>query len=170
MLALIFGTSTTVVSIANFNANSGSVACSSLILPQSDKNGNTMEGELYPTVIAMTETGRPLVGQGAYYHKWDTEYIFGQNIWYSFKMELGIDLGPRWNDSKQAQIKSPKGCDKSILPHFEKSIEKAITDLGLSQNIKYAVSIPASFESNQRRDLMDALKITISKLTVRFHR
>ena len=98
-----FGTSTTVVSIANFNANSGSVACSSLILPQSDKNGNTMEGELYPTVIAMTETGRPLVGQGAYYHKWDTEYIFGQNIWYSFKMELGIDLGPRWNDSKQAQ-------------------------------------------------------------------
>ena len=41
---------------------------------------------------------------------------------------------------------------------FEKSIEKAITDLGLSQNIKYAVSIPASFESNQRRDLMDALK------------
>ena len=40
-----FGTSTTVVSIANFNANSGSVACSSLILPQSDKNGNTMEGE-----------------------------------------------------------------------------------------------------------------------------
>ena len=46
-----FGTSTTVVSIANFNANSGSVACSSLILPQSDKNGNTMEGELYPCLL-----------------------------------------------------------------------------------------------------------------------
>lgn len=153
-----FGTSTTVVSIANFNANSGSVACSSLILPQSDKNGNTMEGELYPTVIAMTETGRPLVGQGAYYHKWDTEYIFGQNIWYSFKMELGIDLGPRWNDSKQAQIKSPKDATKVFFRILKKSIEKAITDLGLSQNIKYAVSIPASFESNQRRDLMDALK------------
>lgn len=154
-----FGTSTTVVSIATFNPQTEEIDCRSLLLPQKDQFGAEMYGELFPTVIAMNQsTGSPIYGQGAYDLKWNPDYTFGVNLWHSFKMELGKDLGPRWYDSIQSKIKSPQDATKIFFKFLKKSIEKAIAIEGLPSNIKYAVSIPASFESNQRKDLMDALE------------
>lgn len=72
-------------------------------------------------------------------------------------MELGKDLGPSWYNSIKSQIKSPQDATKVFFKFLKRSIVKAIKSEGLPENIKYAVSIPASFESNQRKDLMDAL-------------
>lgn len=153
-----FGTSTTVVSLATFNPLTEEIECRSLQLPQKDKMGAEMYGELFPTVIAVNQiTGKPIYGQGAYDLKWNPDYTFGVNLWHSFKMELGKDLGPRWYDSLQSKIKSPQDATKMFFKFLKRSIEKAIESEGLPSNIKYAVSIPASFESNQRKDLMDAL-------------
>lgn len=153
-----FGTSTTVVSLATYNSRTEEIECRSLQLSQKDKFGAEMYGELFPTVIAINQTsGRPIYGQGAYDLKWSPDYTFGVNLWHSFKMELGKDLGPRWYDSLQSKIKSPQDATKMFFKFLKKSIEKAIESEGLPSKIKYAVSIPASFESNQRKDLMDAL-------------
>lgn len=153
-----FGTSTTVVSIAVYNHNTGEIESRSLQLSQRDKYGNEMYGELFPTVIAINNSsGKPIFGQGAYDLKWDPDYTFGVNIWHSFKMELGKDLGPRWYESRQSKIKSPQDATRMFFKFLKKSIEKAIELEGLPSKIYYAVSIPASFESNQRKDLMDAL-------------
>lgn len=153
-----FGTSTTVVSLATYNTLTEEIECRSLQLPQKDKYGAEMYGELFPTVIAVNQaTRKPIYGQGAYDLKWNPDFTFGVNLWHSFKMELGKDLGPRWYDSRQSKIKSPQDATKMFFKFLKRSVEKAIESEGLPSKIKYAVSIPASFESNQRKDLMDAL-------------
>lgn len=153
-----FGTSTTVVSIATYNPQSKEIDCRSLLLPQKDQYGADMYGELFPTVIAQNiTTNKPIYGQGAYDLKWHPDYTFKVNLWHSFKMELGKDLGPCWHDSLQSKIKSPQDATKQFFKFLKRSMEKAINEEGLPSNIKYAVSIPASFESNQRKDLMNAL-------------
>lgn len=158
-IGIDFGTSTTVVSIATYNPLTEEIECRSLQLPQKDKFGTEMYGELFPSVIAINQiTGKPIYGQGAYDLKWNPDYTFGVNLWHSFKMELGKDLGPRWYDSMQNKIKSPQDATKIFFRFLKKSIEKAIKSEGLPSKIRYAVSIPASFESNQRKDLMEALR------------
>lgn len=158
-IGIDFGTSTTVVSMATYSMLTREIECESMQLPQKDKFGNTMEGELFPTVIAVNaRDGKPIYGQGAYDLKWNPDYTFGVNLWHSFKMELGKDLGPRWYESQQSKIKSPQDATKMFFKFLKRSIEKTIRERGLPENIKYAISIPASFESNQRKDLLEALK------------
>jgi molecular chaperone DnaK len=150
-----FGTSTTVVSLACFNE--GKIICTSIELSQLMKDGAEVESELLPSCIAYTLNGKRLVGQGAYELKGNPDYIFGENIWYSFKMELGKDLGPRWYRSSQDEIKSPQNATCIFFKYLKMMIEQYCKNNRLSSDIRYAVSIPASFESNQRRDLLDAL-------------
>ena len=148
-----FGTSTTVVSVAKYNARSKQVECATLHLVQKDADGIIVEAELMPTVIAINNDGNPLVGEGAYKLKGNPNYTFGENIFHSFKMELGKDLGPVWYNSQQPAIKSPQDATKFFFKYLKRCIEKACPD----SEIHYAVSIPASFESNQRKDLLEAL-------------
>ena len=148
-----FGTSTTVVSIAKYDVRSKLVECATLHLVQKEADGNIVEAELMPTVIAINNDGNPLVGEGAYKLKGNPNYSFGENIYHSFKMELGKDLGPVWYNSQQPAIKSPQDATKFFFKYLKRCIEKACPD----SEIHYAVSIPASFESNQRKDLLEAL-------------
>ena len=157
-IGIDFGTSTTVVSMAVYNPATQQISCNSLQLSQMMPDGNPIDAELFPTVIAINRDNRPLVGQGAYSLKGNPDYTFGENIWHSFKMELGKDLGPRWYKSKQSIIKSPQDATKFFFKQLKRCVKKACDEYGLSDNtIHYAVSIPASFESNQRKDLLDAL-------------
>lgn len=162
-----FGTSTTVVSVARYDENNKKIACESLQLLQKEPDGNFVEAELLPTVIAIGENGGPLVGQGAYSLKGNPDYEFGVNIWHSFKMELGKDLGPRWYKSQQPKIKSPQDATRFFFKYLKRRIEEACENVGYSKDIKYAVSIPASFESNQRQDLLDAIAANGIELTGR---
>lgn len=164
-IGIDFGTSTTVVSMAAFNPRTRGIECRSLQLSQTDQNGNEMFGEIYPTVIAQLDSGRPLFGQGAYDVKWHPDFTFGHNLWHSFKMELGKDLGNRWYASQQQKIKNPKDATILFFRFLKRSIEKYVQTEGLPAKIKYAVSIPASFESNQRQDLMSAIKTNGIQLT-----
>lgn len=150
-----FGTSTTVVSVAKYNAKGKKVKCSTLLLSQKDPDGNIIESELMPSVIAINVDGSPLVGEGAYKLKGNPNYVLGENIFHSFKMELGKDLGPVWYNSQQPSIKSPQ--DATVF--FFKQLKRCIENVCPEREIHYAVSIPASFESNQRKDLLEALRI-----------
>ena len=156
-----FGTSTTVVSVAKYDARSKQVKCATLHLVQKEADGNIVEAELMPTVIAINSDGSPLVGEGAYKLKGNPDYTFGENIFHSFKMELGKDLGPVWYNSQIPLIKSPQDATRFFFKQLKRCIEKACPDT----EIHYAVSIPASFESNQRKDLLDALEANGIPLT-----
>lgn len=159
-IGIDFGILTTVVSIALIDVPSQTIICKSLSLKQMLEDGSIYESELVPSVVAF-KNNRVFVGQGASDLKYELKR--GHDIWYSFKMELGEDLGVKYYDSvlKDKEpfcIKNPKDVARFFFMYLKRAIEKYCDENGLSKNIDYAISIPASFEANQRKDLLEALE------------
>lgn len=100
-IGIDFGTSTTVVSIASYDEYDHKIHTKSLRLPQMLPDGTLYRSEIVPTVIAWLN-GRILVGEGASQMKYQLKK--GKNIWYSFKMELGEDLGAKYYDSELREV------------------------------------------------------------------
>lgn len=155
-----FGTSTTVVSIASLGSDGKTIECKALKLAQLLEDGTKFESERIPSIIAFYKN-QILVGEGAYNLKYLLK--FGKEIWYSFKMEMGTDLGAKYYDSVLAdvepfKIRNPKDAVRVFFMYLNILIQRYCEDNGLSKNIEYAISIPASFEANQRRELSEALE------------
>jgi molecular chaperone DnaK (HSP70) len=86
-------------------------------------------------------------------------------MWSEFKMKLGTDAGCEYpaselhEDHPQVRILNPKDATKLFFKFLKTQIERYIrNDSSLSNTIQYAVSIPASFEANQRKDLVECLE------------
>lgn len=155
-----FGTSTTVVSIATKESGEEKIKTLPIKLTQILEDGTIYQSEKLPSVIAWYN-GRLLVGEGASNLKYTLTK--GKNIWFSFKMEIGEDLGAKYynsevGDMEGVKIRNPKDCVRVFFMYLDILIKKYCQDNGLSDNIMYAVSIPASFEANQRKELMEALE------------
>lgn len=127
-----------------------------------------MKSEKIPTVIAWYNQ-QLLVGKGAADLKYQLKK--GVNVWYSFKMELGEDLGSKYYNSELDRnsdfpILNPKDAAKVFFQYLKAQIDRYVKTNNLPPNIQYAVSIPASFEANQRKELIYALEqngISINK-------
>lgn len=155
-----FGTSTTVVSIATKESGEEKIKTLPIKLTQILEDGTIYQSEKLPSVIAWYN-GRLLVGEGASNLKYTLTK--GKNIWFSFKMEIGEDLGAKYYNSEVGgmegvKIRNPKDCVRVFFMYLNMLIKKYCQDNGLSEHIMYAVSIPASFEANQRKELMEALE------------
>ena len=154
-----FGTSTTVVSVASYDSEHKSLSVIPIRIPQLLEDGALYEGERVPSVIAWYKD-HLLVGEGASNLKYILER--GKDIWYSFKMELGEDLGAKYYNSQvnlgDIVIRNPKDCARVFFMFLSEQIRRYCEKNGISTNICYAVSIPASFEANQRKELMEALE------------
>lgn len=166
-IGIDFGTSTTVVSIASYDEYDHKIHTESFRLPQMLPDGTLYKSEIVPTVIAWLN-GRILVGEGASQMKYQLKK--GKNIWYSFKMELGEDLGAKYYDSELREvdpfrIKNPVDAARVFFAYLKYLIIKYCTENNISTDILYAVSIPASFEANQRKDLLDALMANDMKVS-----
>ena len=154
-----FGTSTTVVSIASFDESRNLINTKSLRLKQMLPDGTLYSSEVIPSVIAWIND-HIIVGEGASQLKYQLKR--GKNIWYSFKMELGEDLGAKYYESELRDrqpfcIRNPKDAARVFFAYLKYLISGYCKENNLSENISYSVSIPASFEANQRKDLLDAL-------------
>lgn len=156
-----FGTSTSVASYAVLGDADVPLKTEPIPIPQSFAVGRTMEYHLVPTAVAWFEE-RLLVGAGAAELRKD--YRQGRSVWSSFKMELGVDLGPRYYNSELprnhpvATIETPRDAARVFLQYLKEHVEAFIEREGLPARMEYAVSIPASFEANQRQDLLYALR------------
>lgn len=162
-----FGTSTTVVSIAFFNKVEKTISVEQMRLDQLLADGTKYMSEKLPTVIAWYRNSL-LVGEGASNLKYKLQK--GKDIWYSFKMEIGEDLGAKYYNSdvknfNGISIINPKDCVKVFFMYLKMLIERYCQSKGLSLQINYAITIPASFEANQRKDLMEALEVNGMNLT-----
>jgi molecular chaperone DnaK (HSP70) len=155
-----FGTSTTVVSIATISKETCEITIFPIWLNQKLYDGAIMSSEKIPTVIAWYNQ-QLLVGKGAADLKYNLKK--GVNVWYSFKMELGEDLGSKYYNSEldrnsEMPILNPKDAAKVFFQYLKAQIDRYVKSKGLPFNLQYAVSIPASFEANQRKELIYALE------------
>ncbi|MDR0414753.1 MAG: Hsp70 family protein [Prevotellaceae bacterium] len=163
-----FGTSTTVVSVATVDKSTKEILTAPIWLNQKLYDGAIMKSEKIPTVIAWYNQ-QLLVGKGAADLKYQLKK--GVNVWYSFKMELGEDLGSKYYNSEldrnsDFSILNPKDAAKIFFQYLKSQIDRYVATNNLPPNIQYAVSIPASFEANQRKELIYALEqngISINK-------
>jgi len=154
-----FGTSTTVASYVALGSGDQPLVTRPLSIEQPLPDGGLFSDYLVPTALAWNE-GRLYFGEGALRGKARSR---GKNYWAGFKMELGLDLGPQYYDSElgeghsEVTILTPKDAAGEFLCLMVMGIKKEIRRLGLPERLEYSVSIPASFEANQRRDLVEAL-------------
>lgn len=154
-----FGTSTTVVSMAVMTSD-GKFNITPIDIEVKDETGRRSRSQTTPTVIAYVN-GMPIFGGAAERFKY--KLTKDRDIWYSFKMELGEDLGNKYSESvlgddTHFQIRNPKEATTLFFYWLKHQIETAVQNAGYPTDIEYAVTIPASFEANQRKDLVDALK------------
>jgi molecular chaperone DnaK (HSP70) len=167
-IGIDFGTSTTVVSVATIDKETKEILTAPIWLNQKLYDGAIMSSEKIPTVIAW-HNQQLLVGKGAADLKYQLKK--GVNVWYSFKMELGEDLGSKYYNSELDRnsdfpILNPKDAAKVFFQYLKAQIERYIREKNLPENVQFAVSIPASFEANQRKELIYALEqngISINK-------
>lgn len=155
-----FGTSTTVVSIAAIDKETKELKTKPIWLNQKLADGAVQKSEKIPTVLALYNN-QLLVGKGAADLKYQLKK--GVNVWYSFKMELGEDLGSKYYNSElgresKTPILNPKDAAKVFFQYLKAQIDRYVRTNNLPQNMHFAVSIPASFEANQRKELIYALE------------
>ncbi|MBT4400669.1 MAG: Hsp70 family protein, partial [Bacteroidetes bacterium] len=159
-IGIDFGTSTTIVSQVTVSEDDKRLTSRPIPIKQFDDMGLTIEDILVPTCIAWTGS-QLLIGQGAAALK--TDYEYGKNIWFSFKMKLGIDLGKPYyrsllsGDEVPVTIQNPQQAAVVFFNYLREQIEYYVKENSLPKEIVYAVSVPASFEANQRMDLVNAL-------------
>ncbi len=133
-----FGTSTTVVSIAILGKNS-----EPLIVKQIELNQKLADGAIYssykvPTVIAWYNNNI-LVGEGAAQLKFKLRQ--GKNLWHSFKMELGEDVGCKYPNSELGKthdkltILNPTDAAKLFFKYLKVQIEKYINAHSLPSHV-----------------------------------
>lgn len=160
-IGIDFGTSTTVVSYAVLGDSSVPIRTETIPIRQILHDGREYESHLIPSIIAWYNN-KLLIGEGARFVK----YMLtpNKNVWSSFKMKLGINLGPMYYNTDLpfnhpiATIENPAQAATVFFKFIKQGIEEFVKKKNLPQHIEYSVSIPASFESNQRADLLKALK------------
>ncbi len=159
-IGIDFGTSTTVVSYAVIGDNTSPIKTSNMPLRQLSADGSYLENHLVPSCIAFYDN-KLFKGQTAKQFK--SKLTFGRNLWYSFKMMIGTDNGPVYfgtelpNGHPVATIENPLDAAKVFFKFLKEEIDHFITTTNLPRQTYYSISIPASFEANQRKDLKDAL-------------
>lgn len=155
-----FGTSTTVVSFAVAGDAATPLKTSNIPIRQLNPDGSFTENHLVPSCIAYFDN-RLFIGQTAKQLK--SKLTFGRNLWYSFKMMIGTDNGPVWFGTELPKghsvttIENPLDAAKVFFKYLKKEIDHFITANNFPRQTYYSISIPASFEANQRKDLKVAL-------------
>lgn len=156
-----FGTSTTVVSIAVLGKNKEPLIVKPIELNQKLSDGAIFSSYKVPSVVAWYNNNL-FIGEGASQLKYKLRQ--GKNLWHSFKMEFGEDVGCKYPNSELGKnnenltILNPTDVAKIFFKYLKVQIERYIQTNNLPSNVKYAVSIPASFEANQRKDLVESLE------------
>jgi len=160
-IGIDFGTSTTVVSYAIVGDNNTPIKTNAIPIRQLNFDGNTLTHHLVPSCIAY-QNNQLYFGEGA--KKFKSKLQPEQNIWFSFKMNLGKDNGPEFTRTELREgnplgkIENTLDATKLFFKNLKEEIDYFIQEQNLPRQLFYSVSIPASFEANQRADLKRALE------------
>jgi molecular chaperone DnaK (HSP70) len=187
-----FGTSNTVVSICEWDEIKDDISIKTLSF---DRTATGTTTPLIPTVIYV-EDDTIKIGQNAK-HRGEIVGLSKRNYFSSFKMDLGYEGGAQYHQSELSRysdklesvadkisiflgrknlnipkdslkIDCPKKAAEVFLGELNNLIEAHCRVEYPEKTLKYSVSIPACFGSNQRRDYRQALENVGIKVDDRF--
>ncbi len=157
-IGIDFGTSTTVCSYVKINEDNQIITESIPIKQYNERNKATTHQKV-DSVVAY-DNNRIIIGKPA--KDLARELVYGKNYWSSFKMGVGVDLGPVYYNSDlrvgEDKILTPEDACVKFFQKLKVGIDSFIEENNLPMNIEYAISIPASFEMSQRQSILYALE------------
>lgn len=161
-IGIDFGTSTTVVSLVFMDETGRRIEVRPLTLSQPSQHGGVVRDEIVNTVLAF-RNDTLLFGRDAYNLR--SRLTEGRNSFSSFKMGLGLDLGPEFAATvlpagrvPGITIERPADAAREFFKMLMKAVNEELARLGLKEDARFAFSVPAAFQANQRRDLMAAIR------------
>lgn len=161
-LGVDFGTSTTVVSLIVRDDSGRSIVVRPLTLSQPSLHGGVVRDEIVNTVLSF-RNDTLLFGRDAYNLR--SRLTEGRNTFSSFKMGLGLDLGPEFAATALPAgrvpgitIERPADAAREFFKLLTRAVHDELAELGLVRGARFAFSVPAAFQANQRRDLLAAVR------------
>lgn len=115
------------------------------------KHGGEVVDEKVASIIAVFD-GKPYCGSKLYELKGHEEFTRNQNIFYHWKLDLGIDRNPLYPDAVSNELDTPAKVAGKVLNFCRIGFTKN-KDVGLHNTV---VTVPASFQMNQRKDVIEA--------------
>jgi molecular chaperone DnaK len=159
-IGLDFGTSTSIVTRAVVSESVTRIE--PIYVPQPDDHGDEITSKTVNTCLALVKK-RLIFGTDAYRIR--RKLVEGETVFSSFKMRLGVDLGPIYVRSKLDGtihglpiITSAQSATTEFMKSIVAGTSKALQCNKSMRKICLTVTVPASFESNQRKDLLASLK------------
>lgn len=115
-IGIDFGTSITVVSYTVFGSDLNPIKTDVMPIRQLNPDGSFTENHLVPSCIAWFDN-KLFIGQTAKQLK--SKLTYGRNLWYSFKMKLGLDNGPVYFATELPKNHSVASIENQMmLPKF----------------------------------------------------
>ncbi|WP_164112230.1 MULTISPECIES: Hsp70 family protein [Sphingobacterium] len=111
----------------------------------------TIEDEKIASIIALYK-GKPYVGNNLHHLKGHPEFKYKHNIFYHWKVEMGVDHHPLYPNAVSEKLDMPFKIAGSILNYMRINYTNG-GDYALDNTI---ITVPASFQANQRKDSLKA--------------
>ncbi|MCD8423223.1 Hsp70 family protein [Tenacibaculum finnmarkense] len=112
----------------------------------------TIESEKVASIVAIYN-GNPYVGQNLNHLKGHAGFEYKKNLFYHWKLELGIDHHPMYPNAISEKLNMPYKIAGGILNYIRKS---RFQNTPLGNTI---ITVPASFQANQRKDVLRAAEM-----------
>lgn len=118
------------------------------------KHGGEITDEKVASIIAY-HGGKPYCGSKLYDLKGHAEFVRNHNIFYHWKLDLGIDRHPLYPDAIIEDLDTPAKVAGKVL-NFCRISYTGSRDTPLHNTV---ITVPASFQINQRKDVVEAASL-----------
>lgn len=111
------------------------------------------ESEMVASIIGVNDEGRMFVGNKLYLLKGHPGFVKDKNLFYHWKLDLGLSVKPLYKDAARDDLDDASKVAGKILNYCR------LNHLGEDltwENV--VVTVPASFQANQRQDVLKAIE------------
>jgi molecular chaperone DnaK (HSP70) len=113
----------------------------------------SIEDEKVASIVSMVGN-KIYVGNNLYHLKGHPDFNYRENIFYQWKVEMGVDVTPMYPDAIDQRLNMPYKVASLIMKYMQ-AMHLQSKDKTLKNTV---ITVPASFQVNQRRDTIKAAK------------